>query len=276
MRLARAGVVMAFGALVGWMPAAAAGEKAPLVEFADEGESCASSETLYLTSEGGAPKCEGAEYSGPLSETQYDAVLQFARTIGTNRKRSRERIVGYARAAVAGENAAEFDEDAGRTEIEATLSNLFTDVGATPRGELYLNGDFYFEVDKSKQQVVRALVGLVEGGRELRTMAADQFRKRPPGDYGPIGIFVGEIVLSEPPASATVTFQIHNLRDPLRVDACSVVPSDSGVANIYEPSCAIEMVFSDGNWRVSRAGFEALFGITPASLPTTSTTAIAS
>jgi hypothetical protein len=236
---------------------AAAGKTAPLVELANEADPCTTSKTIFLSIDPSGVRvlqCEGRPYRGPLSEAQHDTVVDLAQLLGGDGQlegRERKRIQRYARVAARGANIAETDADAARMELTALVRILLRDVGVDRSGAFYLSSDFYTE-EKSDEEVVRALEQVVEQGADAEV--ASLLEARPPGDYGPIGISSVEVSFGAPPDTATLTVTLYNFRDVLRSGACETD------LDTFDSRCAINMVFDDDTWRLSRASFDALFG----------------
>jgi hypothetical protein len=259
-----------FVALGSATTAAHAGRKpAPLVAFATEDVTCTTSKTMYLAiGSGGVSvlRCEGREYDGPLSETQYEAVLELARVVsGADGlvARDRKRIQRYARAARNGDNVAEFDIDAAKAEMKAAVMILLRDVGVDRDGRLYLSPKFYTE-RKTATEIVRAFTLLLEDGEQQQPIIEALIKTRPPGDYGPVGIASVDATFETPPSSGTATVVLYNFQDALTNGACA---TDSAT---FDSSCTLAMVFADGAWKLSRTGFELLFGIVDTPVSTVS------
>jgi hypothetical protein len=251
-----------------------------LVAFVSPGDECTTSKTVFVAVDRSGVhqlQCEGRAYDGPLSASQYQVVFTLAGDLFGSKKRTlseqgRRRIRRYAAAVARGENAATFDKPAARAEIEFTVEAFFHDVGHNRRGRFYLSPDFYTK-KKTKQGVIRALTGVIDGGDALRPVVETLFERRPHG-----GEFIYQeavtaipqtTTLTVPPngAESTAEIVIDALLDPA-ITACAPEQLRSG-ASIPNYLCTLGFVFADGSWKVDRATFEALFVLAPAETTTT-------
>jgi hypothetical protein len=248
-------IVVVFAPLATPARATAPAKGPPLVQLAAADDECTTSKTIFLTvdpSGGRALECEGRPYNGPLSAVQYDAVVGLATLLaqdGGLDGRDRKRVQAYARAAARGENAAEFDADAAEAEVGALVRHLLGNVVVGGNGSLTLVSD---PTDaRSSITVVREFTALLEDGRERRSAVAALVRAPTSDAAGPIGISSMQVRLDAPPTRAVATITVYNFREDLSIPACT--------ADNLDTVCRVEVVFSDGAWKLSTRGFDDLF-----------------